>query len=220
MTRGRTPAMIRALIVAISPVARAGLANLLEGPDVRIAGSFANLAALADHSDELAADLLIVDASASHTSSVLDDLSALELAADLPVLLLVDDSPPDWSRTALRAGIRAILPIDASREQLLAAVRAVSNGLVVLRADDVPDLLPSPAPASRPLGELTEALTNREREVLQMLSNGLANKEIAARLNISEHTAKFHVASILGKLGAATRTEAVALGIRRGLILL
>jgi DNA-binding NarL/FixJ family response regulator len=68
--------------------------------------------------------------------------------------------------------------------------------------------------------ELREPLTTREREVLRLLAAGLGNKEIAAKLSISEHTAKFHVASILGKLGAASRTEAVALGMRHGLILL
>jgi len=67
---------------------------------------------------------------------------------------------------------------------------------------------------------LLEPLTKREREVLQMLAGGLANKEIAARLAISDHTVKFHVASILGKLGVSTRTEAVSVGIRRGLVLL
>src|SRR5216683_2649955 len=74
--------------------------------------------------------------------------------------------------------------------------------------------------ASYPVDELLEPLTRREREVLQMLAAGLANKEIAARLAISDHTVKFHVASILGKLGASTRTEAVSAGIRRGLVLL
>ena len=69
------------------------------------------------------------------------------------------------------------------------------------------------------LEELREALTPRESEVLQMLASGLGNKEIAAKLAISEHTVKFHVASILGKLGASSRTEAVSLGIRRGLVL-
>jgi NarL family two-component system response regulator YdfI len=68
--------------------------------------------------------------------------------------------------------------------------------------------------------EAIEPLTARERDVLQMLSQGLGNKEIAARLKISEHTVKFHVASILGKLGASTRTEAVSVALRRGLILL
>jgi len=68
--------------------------------------------------------------------------------------------------------------------------------------------------------ELSEPLTAREHQVLGMLGAGLGNKEIASRLKISEHTAKFHVASILGKLGASSRTEAVAIGLRRGLILL
>jgi DNA-binding NarL/FixJ family response regulator len=81
-------------------------------------------------------------------------------------------------------------------------------------------IFPAAVPASRPLAELPEPLTRREREVLQMLASGLGNKLIAARLVISEHTVKFHVASILGKLGAGSRTEAVSIGIRRGLVLL
>ena len=81
------------------------------------------------------------------------------------------------------------------------------------------EVLPAGSAAPRALDELAESLTRRELEVLQMLAAGLSNKEIAARLNISEHTVKFHVASILGKLGAASRTEAVSLGIRRGLVL-
>jgi DNA-binding NarL/FixJ family response regulator len=81
-------------------------------------------------------------------------------------------------------------------------------------------MFPVAEPESTSLAELAEPLTRRENEVLQMLASGLANKEIASRLAISEHTAKFHVASILGKLGAGSRTEAVSLGIRRGLVLL
>ena len=65
---------------------------------------------------------------------------------------------------------------------------------------------------------MSEDLTARESEVLRLVSMGLGNKEIAARLAISEHTAKFHISSILGKLHAASRTEAVSLGIRKGLI--
>jgi DNA-binding NarL/FixJ family response regulator len=80
--------------------------------------------------------------------------------------------------------------------------------------------LPAATPASQSVTEWVEPLTRREREVLQMLAAGLANKEIANRLHISDHTAKFHVASILGKLGAASRAEAVTQGIRRGLVLL
>jgi len=80
--------------------------------------------------------------------------------------------------------------------------------------------VPAASVAPRPLDELVEPLTPRESEVLQMLASGLGNKEIAAKLGISDHTVKFHVASILGKLGASSRTEAVSLGIRGGLVLL
>ena len=120
----------------------------------------------------------------------------------------------------MRAGIRAALPADISPRQLLAALQAVASGLVVLHPAMANGRAPA-GPVSRTvLDELAESLTAREREVLQMLAAGLSNKEIAARLNISDHTAKFHVASILGKLGAASRTEAVSLAIRRGLVLL
>jgi NarL family two-component system response regulator YdfI len=112
-----------------------------------------------------------------------------------------------------------VLPNEIPIDQLVAALRAAAAGLVVLHPSEVP-AFPAIQPASQALAELPEPLTRREREVLQMLAAGLANKEIAARLNISDHTAKFHVAAILGKLGAATRAEAVALGIRRGLVLL
>jgi DNA-binding NarL/FixJ family response regulator len=91
---------------------------------------------------------------------------------------------------------------------------------VVLHPAHFHSTVPAASVASRPLGELAEPLTPRENEVLQMLASGLGNKEIAAKMEISEHTVKFHVASILGKLGAASRTEAVSLGIRRGLVLL
>ena len=90
----------------------------------------------------------------------------------------------------------------------------------VMHPVGVDSLFPEGEPSSRPVTDLAEELTPRETEVLQMLANGLANKAIAARLSISEHTVKFHVASILGKLGAGSRTEAVTLGIRRGIVLL
>jgi DNA-binding NarL/FixJ family response regulator len=107
-----------------------------------------------------------------------------------------------------------------SSAELIATLRAVTSGLIVLHPSVVEALVPAAVPTSGQVAELAEPLTKREREVLQMLAAGLGNKEIAARLNISDHTAKFHVGSILGKLGAATRAEAVTLGIRRGLVLL
>jgi DNA-binding NarL/FixJ family response regulator len=138
----------------------------------------------------------------------------------MSVVLLADGMAPSASADALRAGVRAALPADISPEQLVAALQAVASGLVVLHPSHANEALPAGAASSPALDELAESLTRREQEVLQMLAAGLSNKEIAARLNISDHTVKFHVASILGKLGAASRTEAVSLGIRRGLVLL
>jgi DNA-binding NarL/FixJ family response regulator len=111
-----------------------------------------------------------------------------------------------------------VLRGDADPQQLALAVEAAANGLVVL---DPGEVRAERSSSARPVTlELSEPLTVRERQVLQMLAGGLGNKEIASRLKISEHTAKFHVASILGKFGASSRTEAVAIGLRRGLILL
>ncbi len=151
---------------------------------------------------------------------MIGSLADSDLAAEIPTVVLAEPGSSAVSAQALQAGIRAVLPSGLAADQLAAALQAVASGLVVLHPAEVQAALPVAAPAWRPLAELAEPLTRREREVLQMLAAGLANKEIAARLGISDHTAKFHVAAILGKLGAATRTEAVALGIRRGLVLL
>ena len=144
-----------------------------------------------------------------------------------------------WSEGGFPGTVRAVLPRNVTRAELTAAIEAVAAGLFVFHPADA-DLLPGlrpreteaeaddagPSPGRGfgivpPLNDqLVEPLTRREIEVLQLLAAGLGNKEIASRLNVSEHTAKFHVASILSKLGAATRTEAVTQGIRRGLVMI
>ena len=112
---------------------------------------------------------------------------------------------------------------DASTGQLQAAVSAVAQGLIVLSTTQAEHMLEqqraiefSDIDPALP----SEALTTREREVLELLSQGLPNKLIARRLQISEHTVKFHVSSIYAKLGATSRTDAVSRGVRRGLITL
>lgn len=138
-----------------------------------------------------------------------DAAEAAKLAADvppeLPLLWLGDagDRP--------RSGPTGRLSADASDEMLAAAVHALATGL------NVHDGAPA-APPPRGSGELSEPLTPRELEVLELMAKGLANREIALALGISSHTAKFHVAQILEKAGAATRTEAVRQGLRLGLI--
>lgn len=135
------------------------------------------------------------------------------VAADgaIPHVVLVDGSTAE----ALRSGARAVLPRNATAAQIAAAIYAAAAGLVTVPAEDVGAVI-----SHEPGIQSSEPLTARETEVLEMLAEGLSNKEIAYRLSISEHTAKFHVNSILAKLHAGTRTEAVTRGIRQGLIMI
>lgn len=212
--------MIRVFIVAASPLVRCGLENLLAAPDVSVVGRASGLDTLAGELLDAEPDAVVFDASGDNPQKDLEELAASNLAGETSMILLLEHAPPGFVPEAVRAGIRAVLPSQVTAEQLVAALRAAVEGLILVHPSDVATLFPAASLAGQPLVELQEALTPREREVLQMLASGLANKEIAAKLSISDHTVKFHVASILGKLGAATRTEAVALGIRRGLVLL
>ena len=212
--------MIRVFIVAASPLVRAGLENLLAARDVEVVGSTATMETIAGQLSDAAPDVVLMDSSGEPVEPMLESILASGLAADMRVVLLGDGMTAATSTDALRGGIHAALPGDISPEQLIAALQAAANGLLVLHPSHASEGLPAGSAPQRALDELAESLTRRELEVLQMLAAGLSNKEIAARLSISEHTVKFHVASILGKLGAASRTEAVSLGIRRGLVLL
>lgn len=217
--------MITVFIVAATPLARSGLENLLLARQVEVAGSAAHLDELDGWLADLPVDVILVDSTGEPFEHFLDSLVTSGVASDFSVVVLVEPASLPASSVALREGVRAVLPNDVSPEQLVAALQAAASGLLVLHpaqaAAQVATNGFSPAPArTRELNELAEPLTPRESEVLQMLASGLGNKEIAAKLAISEHTVKFHVASILGKLGAATRTEAVSIGIRRGLVLL
>jgi DNA-binding NarL/FixJ family response regulator len=210
----------RVFIIAASPLARAGLENLLAARDMEIAGSNGTLDALADKLSDAVPDVVLLDSSGEAFEPLLDSLNSSGVASDFRVVVLADAIPEGAIAEALRSGIGALLPSDISPDQLVAALHAAASGLIVQHPEYVSAGLPKPSGVPHTLDELAEPLTPRESEVLQMLASGLGNKEIAARLNISEHTVKFHVASILGKLGAGSRTEAVSIGIRRGLVLL
>ena len=138
-----------------------------------------------------------------------DDLSPA------PAIVVLGDGV--WSSDALRHGVRAILTSDAPAAEILAAIEAAAAGLAAVDPRDLEGLL---AAAPQAVAETAAPLTARELEGLRMLAEGAANKTIAWKLAISEHTVKFHVAQILAKLNAGTRTEAVTVGIRKGLILL
>src|SRR6202011_1091853 len=136
-------------------------------------------------------------------------------------VLLVDDANSERDLDALRNGVRAVLPRNINPVGIVAAVEAVGAGLAVLLPEGFDNLLRESSASHRAVSPpLVEALTPREIEVLGMMVEGWGNKEISKRLGISKHTIKFHVASIMGKLNASSRTEAVTSGIRHALIML
>jgi len=144
-----------------------------------------------------------------------------EAPAGTGSVALADEPDPGWVRSALRASLNAIIARDAAREDIQLALQAAEAGLVLLHPTSASGLIQQssfPDTPDNATEEFTEELTARESEVLRLVSMGLGNKEVAGRLAISEHTVKFHISSILGKLHAGSRTEAVSLGIRRGLI--
>jgi DNA-binding NarL/FixJ family response regulator len=117
--------------------------------------------------------------------------------------------------------VSAVLPRESTASEIHSAIQAVVNGLILLDPEIAQNLAGSVrGERNESSAEMIEDLTAREIQVLRLLAEGLGNKEIAARLGISDHTAKFHISSILAKLGASSRTEAVTIGIRMGLVLL
>ncbi len=210
--------MIRVLVKASSPIARAGLESLLEAhPALRLVEDSSGDAQGIEA--ESPPDVLLVEGEtlADHAAREAMDWAG----AGGPVVLLVRNPAAEAVAEALRAGVKAVLPSGLAGPEIVAAIEAAAAGLVVLDATGIEALLRAPSAVSSGGSEtLVEALTPREMEVLRLLTAGLGNKEIASRLEISEHTVKFHVASIMGKLGAASRTEAVTLGIRHGLIMI
>jgi DNA-binding NarL/FixJ family response regulator len=140
--------------------------------------------------------------------------TAGDRAGDVAYVILASDVAARGA-AALRAGVRALLPRDATGDDIAAAVDAAAAGLVVLHPDAIPALGRGTSPRAT-----VDALTPRERQVLNLLADGLGNKIIGARLGISDHTVKAHLGAIFDKLHVSTRAEAVALGLRLGLIAL
>ena len=200
-------------MVAQDSLARAGLAALLgQQPGCNVAGQSAGGATLSSDLDIYRPDVLVWDLGWDPRTG-LDNLARLPGGAP-PVLALVPDE--SHAGEARSAGVTGILYRESDIESLSAALAAVARGLTVF--DPALSTLPPSAPDSARLE--APHLTPREMETLALLAEGLPNKAIASQLGISEHTAKFHVNSILSKLDAQSRTEAVTRATRLGLILL
>jgi DNA-binding NarL/FixJ family response regulator len=197
---------VSVLVVSPDPLARSGLAALVAArPELALAGEAGPREAQRV-------------AEARQPQVVLWDMNAGAGAArwpelGVPVAALAADARQ--AGEALRAGVRAVLARSAAPEALAAGVVAAALGLSVLDPELAGAFVRPPEAAAE-----AEPLTPREREVLALLSEGLANKAIAARLGISDHTAKFHVNAILSKLGVDSRAEAIVRAARLGLVLL
>lgn len=195
-------APIRVLVASVRPAERAGLRALLDGePGIAVVAE----AATASLSAAGAFEVAVVALSPGESPAFATE----DLGPEFPVVLL-----GSWSglgASSLAKGPRALLDVDADAGEIAAAVQAAASGLTVFGAGALAALLrQEPQPDG--------LLTPREHDVLRLLAMGLPNKSIALRLQISEHTAKFHVGSILSKLGAESRTEAVMIAARRGLL--
>lgn len=196
--------MIRVLLNVSSPALRAGLRALLATDQtIRVVND-------SPEEDDLQVEADVVITSASHAlfSANGIDIDATSSAATL----FLSDDPPNVRALTRSLRIWGVVPTDASAEELTAAVHALSQGLIVGTATLLFES------ESEPLSH--GPLTDRESEVLGLLAKGLANKQIAVTLGISEHTVKFHVSSIYAKLNVTNRTEAVREGLRGGWIAL
>jgi DNA-binding NarL/FixJ family response regulator len=176
----------------------------------KLVGALQGTHTIGQHATELLPDVILAD---------LEHEAPLVNQNGLPIVALIDNPSAAWTAQALRSGVRSILARDAAGEEIVSAIHAAYAGLVLLDPD-IAEALSERIPGATSRVTSHEELTARELEVLAMLAEGLPNREIADRLGVSEHTVKFHISSILDKLGAATRTEAVTLGLRMGLILL
>ena len=213
--------MIDVAVLASSPTARARLEALVGAqPGLQLVSPPRPAASSGDHATDavLEADVLLIDPGARPAETV---LRALPRAPRLPPVVLLAD---DLARTAfvrlLRAGVRAMLPRDASALEIAAGIKAVAAGLVVLHPSAAPVSVARAAGARSARDETgTGPLTPRELEILTMMAEGMGNRAIAQRLGISTHTVKFHIASILEKLNARSRTEAVTTGLRLGVLM-
>ena len=212
---------IRVSISASSAIRRAGLESIIANSSItQLVGSMYGIDALERHLRQFQPDVVVADLEHADSRWVSHSPGLDEEQPAVNVVALIDAPGIAWVTRALRANVKAILNRDAPPEDILSAIESTYSGLVVLEPDVIDSVLRSVRLTTADPPALSQALTEREIEVLQLLAEGVGNKVIATRLNISEHTVKFHISSVLSKMGAASRTEAVTQGIRNGLILI
>jgi len=205
------------IVIAVSPVIRMGLSAMLDdNPKLNMVKSGSDIDSLSDEIIQLQPDVVLFDWNSSDYESI--SQSQQFISATIIFLSELEDINLG---AILNAGVKGILPQTSTESEIIAAVEAVASGLVVLHPEVIDNLQLQKQTNLQEKSDInSQTLTPREIEVLQMLTPGLSNKAIAQQLNISDHTVKFHVSSIFQKLNVSTRTEAVAVGVRSGLIML
>ena len=206
------------IVIAVSPVIRMGLSAMLDdNPKLTVVKSGSDIDSLTDEFIELQPDIVLLD----WNSSDFESISQSEQFLSATIILLNELEDIDFG-AILNAGVKGILLQTSSESEIIAAVKAVASGLVVLHPEIIDNLQLQKSANFQQQADIKsiQTLTPREIEILQMLTPGLSNKVIAKQLNISDHTVKFHISSIFQKLNVSTRTEAVAVGVRLGLIML
>jgi DNA-binding NarL/FixJ family response regulator len=193
---------MRIIVAADSPVVRAGLKVLVEDSAASTIIGCMSSRDLMDRARELQPDVILWQLLPGEgIGAVIRGLSGFK------IILLSSNAALDF----IRSGAYGVLPLNASADQISVAIEAAGAGLGVFPPEHLDTYVEPAAPS---------ILTARETEVLRMIAEGLANKEIAFRLGISDHTVKFHVSALLGKLGVSSRAEAIGAGIRQGVIML
>lgn len=211
--------MITVLLAVPATAAGAGLAARLSAlKRLHVVMGSTGLA-VSDQLETTQPDVVLVDVASRADFARLRDLARARRPP--AVVILAEDARGVLTGDSLRSGARAVLPRHATTEEIVAAIEAVAAGLLVLHPDTIDAVAPVASGKDRSRAPINhQPLTPREIEVLAMMAEGLGNKMIAARLAISEHTVKFHIASIFAKLNAGSRTEAVTIGLRQGAIMI
>lgn len=214
--------MTSVLVAAASAVGRAGLGTLVaSNPTLTVIGQASSLEGVAQASETLQPDVVLIEHEWDD-ETLIPSLLGLNAGSYIPTVVVLTDNPSTlWRAVAFHSPVRAVLPRTATAAEIVAAVEGAAAGLVILHPDTAEAILTALATPTTSLVEAAaQPLTQREVEVLHMLAEGLGNKTIARRLGISEHTVKFHVGSIFSKLNVSSRTEAVTVGVRQGLVML
>jgi DNA-binding NarL/FixJ family response regulator len=213
---------IRVVVSANSVVSRSGLESIVRNSEfLELSGSFAGWSQLGSGLRELQPEVALAELNHDELDSFEGSQSTGSADSIIPIVVLMDRAEATWIARALRRGVKAILPRNASSAEIVWAIQAAYSGLFLFDEEAV-EQLTARFGSERLLERavVVEELTERELEILRKLAEGLGNKQIASSLAISEHTVKFHISSILDKLHASSRTEAVTIGIRMGLVLL